>query len=457
MSEQLHLPSPIDPQRRRLLLVSLSGAGILAVGPLLSACRGGRGVAGGTLRSAQPRSISSNIGDLGPLQSPDVNGLRLPENFTSRVVARAGQDPTGDSGYLWHPFPDGGSTYPVRGGGWIYVCNSEFIPGGVGALSFDGFGNVVDAYAILKGSALNCAGGATPWGTWLSCEEYEAGHVFECDPTGDKVASQRRALGTFTHEAVAVDPEGGQLYLTEDEGDGGFYRFTPQNYPDLSRGRLEIAEVLGDDTDTRRRLIWHEVPNPNPALAMTNEMDAVVGEIPMLGELATPMLEVVGTPTRHQVSNSTAFDGGEGLGYYDGIIYFTTKGDNRIWAFDIAAETIEIIYDDDRFSDVVLTGVDNLEMSAAGDVLVAEDGDDMQIVAMTPEREVVPIVQVVGQKGSEITGPAFSPDGTRLYFNSQRGPKPSGDRVQAPEPGPSADGITYEIIGPFFDQSLSHG
>ena len=74
----------------------------------------------------------------------------------------------------------------------------------------------------------------------------------------------------------------------------------------------------------------------------------------------------------------------------------------------------------------------------AGDVLVAEDGGDNQICSIAPDREPVPIVHLIGHDGSEITGPAFDPSGTRLYFSSQRG-----------ETGQSEDGVTYEVTGPF--------
>jgi secreted PhoX family phosphatase len=106
---------------------------------------------------------------------PDENGLRLPEGFTSRILA-VGGEPVGDTGYAWHAFPDGAATFATDDGGWIYACNSEITAivaedqGGVSAIRFDADGEITDAYRILENSTSNCAGGPTPWGTWMSCE-----------------------------------------------------------------------------------------------------------------------------------------------------------------------------------------------------------------------------------------------------------------------------------------------
>ncbi len=356
-----------------------------------------------------PPALRSLIADIGPLEDPDMNGVRVAAGFTARVVARSGQMVPGTD-HEWHPFPDGGATFITEDGGWIYVSNSEMpLVGGVGALRFDASGALIDAYPILERTQINCAGGLTPWHTWLSCEEIGNGQVYECDPWGEMPAVARPALGVFRHEAAAVDPVNWNLYLTEDEGDGRFYRFRPDGmnsngFPELGSGTLEVAQV-----DMSGAVSWLPLPDPQAE-----------------GE----------TPTREQVPESTAFDGGEGIWYHAGVVYFSTKGSTRIWAYEIAAETISVLYDGEAISDPPLTGVDNLTVSCCGDVLVAEDGGSMQIVAILPSGELKPVMQIVGQDTSEVTGPAFDPSGTRLYFSSQRG---------------DGQGITYEIEGPFHE------
>jgi secreted PhoX family phosphatase len=295
----------------------------------------------------------------------------------------------------------------MEDGGWIYVSNCEVRDGrgGAGALRFDRQGTVIDSYSILENTSINCAGGATPWNTWLSCEEHEDGQVWECDPTGQRPAQVRPALGTFSHEAVAVDPVRQHLYLTEDQPNGGFYRFVPANpLPDLSTGRLEIASVA--ERDGRSWISWHAVPDP----------------------------QATSTLLREQVPAYTPFRGGEGIAYQDGRVYFTTKRDNRVWWHDVQSSELGVLYDIETSDERRLSGVDNVAITPAGDVLIAEDRGDMQIVVLTPSGKITPLVQVLGQDSSEITGPAFDPLFQRLYFSSQRGTA-----------GNSAGGITYEI------------
>jgi secreted PhoX family phosphatase len=379
----------------------------------MSGCTSGRPADSDTGLGPLPTPIPlrSLIDQIGPLGAADADGVRLPEGFSARIVARSGE-PVLPGGYEWHAWPDGGATFATRDGGWIYVSNSELpLVGGVGALRFDADGELIDAYRILEATSINCAGGPTPWGTWLSCEESELGRVFETDPWGEVEAVERPALGRFKHEAATVDPNLGCVYLSEDQSDGRFYRFEShgvdaQGHISLTDGELQVAVV-----DEAGGVTWVPVPDP-----LAEE-----------------------TPTRLQVPEATVFDGGEGIWWFEGTVYLSTKGDNRVWAYDTTTATLGIVYDRATTPDPdALYGVDNLTVSGCGDVLVAEDGGQMRIVAVMPNGDVKPLVQIEGQPDSEITGPAFDPSGTRLYFSSQRATGVLG-------------GITYEITGPFHE------
>lgn len=384
----------VDLSKRKFLRDGLCGLGVYGTGavwsnPLLGGCSNQQGYA---------------------LLDADENDVRLPAGFSSRIIARSSEPVMSGQGYQWHAAPDGGACFGREDGGWIYVSNSEIQPnGGVGAIVFDASGEVTDAYSILDNTRRNCAGGATPWGSWLSCEEVDDGLVWECYLDGQTPAVVRPALGVFNHEAVAVDVEHDHLYLTEDKPDGCLYRFTADSrgsdgFPDLAAGRLEVAvRPAGQDS-----LSWSLVPDPQ---ASQQE-------------------------TRYQVVSALTFDGGEGIAYFDGRVIFTTKGDDRVWSYNTSNQMLEIVYDAADYITPILTGVDNVTVSQAGDIYVAEDGGDLQVVVLDTQGSVYPIVQLAGHNKSEITGVAFSPDGKRLYFSSQRGVT-----------GLSENGVTFEITG----------
>lgn len=340
-------------------------------------------------------------------ESPDENGLLLPAGCRSRVIARAGHA-VEHSDYVWHAAPDGGGVLGLEDGGWIYLSNSERGKGkgGVGAIRFDAAGNITTAYGVHSGGSRNCGGCVTPWRTWLSCEEVSRGITWECDPWGRRPARPREALGVFKHESVAIDPRHNVLYLTEDERDGRFYRFLPARRAgggvDLSRGVLQVARVADDGA-----VAWDTVTDP---LARKR-------------------------PTRLQVAGSTPFNGGEGIAYRAGQIFFDTKGDDRVWRYDIDAARLSVFYDAARFAAPPLTGVDTIAVLGEY-LLVCEDGGDMQIVALAADGTPRPLLQLLGHDESEITGAALSPDGRRLYFSSQRGSS-----------GKSGDAVTYEVSG----------
>ncbi|TDD07577.1 DUF839 domain-containing protein [Saccharopolyspora terrae] len=341
----------------------------------------------------------------GALQAADANGIELPAGFTSRVIARS-THAVANAGYTWHSAPDGGACF-ADGAGWIYVSNSEMSSGGggVSAIRFDASGNTTDAYRILGGTTRNCAGGPIPWNTWLSCEETDFGYTWETDPWGVKAAVRRDAMGQFTHEAAACDPDRKVIYQTEDTSDGCFYRFIPTTWGGLSAGGT--LQVL---VENGTALSWVNVPDPD----------------------GSP------TPTRDQVTGAKIFNGGEGAFYRNGTCYFTTKGDNRVWAYDAANNQLHVAYDDNLTSNPPLTGVDNITGATVGDLYVAEDGGNMEICIITPDDIIAPFLRVTGQSASELCGVALNPAGNRMYFSSQRGTS-----------GSSSGGITYEVTGPF--------
>nr|MDQ3936530.1 PhoX family protein [Actinomycetota bacterium] len=394
--------------RREFLAGGMAAAGTLLFSPAF-------------LRDVLAAPATAGPGPYGPLQPPNEVGLMLPQGFTGRQIARGGM-PVEGTAYPWHFAPDGGAAYRTSGGGHVLVSNSETpaaLGGGASAIRFGPDGSIESAYRVLEGSNLNCAGGPTPWGTWLSGEEHEAGMIWEADPAGILPPVPRPALGNFSHEAAAVDPRRKHVYLTEDQDDGCFYRFTPTSYPSLAVGLLEVAVVAPDNSVT-----WRAVPDPN-----------VVTQA---------------APTRSQVPEATKFDGGEGLWHHDGIVYFTTKGDRRVWAYDTRSQTLDILYDRSLAPDAALNAVDNVTVSPYGDVYVCEDGGNMEICLITPDRVVAPFCRLgfpdgsvaPEHQGSEMAGVVFDPSGTRMYFSSQRAyPHMAGT--------PLADGATYEVTGPF--------
>ncbi len=431
--------------RRTFLRSTLAGAGAVALGDSL-------------FRPAQATTDSdAEHSSYGSLCAADLNGLQYPAGFTGRVIARSGL-PVGRTPHLWPPFPDGAACFAQSDGGWILVVNSENPPaldvdllpevqdllGGASAISFNRHGRIVDAYWVLRGTRTNCAGGATPWGSWLSCEEFDyttpgrlpgakpsaAGRVWECfpDDRGGSRAIERPTLGRFKHEAATFD-EQGRVYLTEDMPDGCLYRFTPSPVV-TGPESLESGE-------------FH-------ALKIASGSEGSVSWVGPIDAGAT------NESTRVQASGlgATIFDGGEGCFYDKGVVLFTTKGDDRVWALTVGApeseapDTIEVLYDGKKPGSV-LTGVDNIIVSPhTGNIYVAEDGSNMEVVVIETDddgnRTVAPLVRATGPQhgysspspvptASEITGLALSPDGRRLYFSGQRS---------------FGVGITYEVHSP---------
>jgi secreted PhoX family phosphatase len=379
----------------------------------------------GFWREAFAKPAVIGTGPYGALGRPDGNGVRLPAGFEARLIGYSGERVPGTS-FPWVFEPDGAACFPLRNGGWIYSANSEVngTGGGAASIRFSPDGEIEDAYRILGGTKWNCSGGATPWGTWLSGEEFRQGFVWECDPKRPGQGVARKLLGRYAHEAAVVDPATGWVYLTEDAGKGRLYRFRPDEYGDLSSGSLEAAKVNGGGS----KVSWVKVSPKQP----------------------------------ERSSATSEFNRGEGAYFSAGYVYFTTTGDDRVWALNTTTDAIEVIYDAAELGDAApLRDPDCITVHhTTGDIYVGEDQDDLQLVLLADgarNRVAAPFVQLIGHGGgesgapgqdpnvvpssswkppSEITGLAFSPDGSRLYMTSQRGL----DGVH---------GMTFEITGPF--------
>jgi hypothetical protein len=481
---------PLDlPGRRRFLRLSLASGGGVSVASFVAACGGGSdrivpvwGAAQPPVPAPEPAPTpapepapaptepprpTSPFEAMSELQPADANGVMLPQGFSSRIVARSGEPPL-PGRPAWHGAPDGGACFAAADGGWVYVSNSELAlgadmkpAGGVGALRFSKDGELIDSYPILKNTGGNCAGGSTPWGTWLSCEEFElapndplvaligrsAGLVWECDPFTPWVDGQSGrsfpALGRFSHEAVSVDPFNRVLYLTEDASGGRIYRFVcdatdwPEGLdrPRLQNGKLQVLQLRGLPANA-------EVIAAAATAGLDIDKPCAVDWVDALHpEQGQGYVRLAVAPAEGVVPPGTFFPKCEGTWYFNGIVYFATQSNHRIWAFDVANQTIEVIYDGNKNAvDPVTFAVnrpDNITITALGEIIATEDGGNLEIGIVRADRSAQVIARLVGHDASETTGPALSPDGTRLYFSSQRGTT-----------GKAEDGITFEIALP---------
>ncbi|MEC8998810.1 MAG: alkaline phosphatase PhoX [Actinomycetota bacterium] len=387
-------------------------------------------------------------------RSPDAHGLVLPEGFTARVVAEGGT-PVAGTDWLWPLFPDGKGTIPIGDGGWLLACNHEVFDfqtprlphGGASTVSFDAEGRITGAWPILEGSHSNSRGAATPWGTWLSCQEVHgagggdgAGLIWECDPTGERPAMPRPALGVRTHGSVAVNSADGRCYLTEAHRDGRLYRFTPSQ-GGLASESLEagVLEAMAVDLDSS--VTWLPVADPTGTVA----------------------------PTRVQAAAATVIPMGGGVAVHDETLWFTTGLDDRVHVVDLTAGRHRVAWDGMRRRRP-LAGIGDLTVSPAGEVFAVEDRGDMEVVLLSPSvggdsdgGDVArPFCRMVGDghRFSAVTGPCFDPSGTRMYVSSLRGRGEAlvRDVVSELDWGDGVEGrhvgVTYEVTGPFHEPEV---
>ena len=325
----------------------------------------------------------------------------------------------------------------------------KYAGGGVTRLRFDARqGAWLGAEAALGGTMTNCAGGTTPWGSWLSCEEdlsspgrgsklrRNHGYVFEVDALGQTSAEPIKEMGRFLHEACAVDPESGYVYMTEDNDTSGFYRYLPDTPGKLHAGGLLQMLKVGDRKGLRTEeqapgnsfdVEWVSIRKPDTAHQQGTRNN-------------------MGVFMQGYRQGGAVFRRGEGCIHADGKILFTctTGGRNgmgQVWAYDLERQRIELVLESPGSED--LNHPDNLAASPRGGLIICEDGSrpEQQMVGMSRDGGLFPFARnkvilngeiPIGKgdyRASEWAGACFH--GNWLFAN-----------IQVP-------GVTLAITGPW--------
>jgi uncharacterized protein len=437
------------------------------------------------------REETAGYGDL----VADPGGLiDLPDGFQYRVISQEGSKLSNGAPVPGHH--DGMAAFRGRGDTTILVRNHELFdgdeapqgapvegrrpydrgqPGGTTAIVVRADLRTIEEYVTSSGTRTNCAGGATPWGTWLTCEEDRSdghGFVFEVVPEEPENRLSRtpiREMGFFSHEAVAVDPRTGTVYLTED---------------DLQRGALDPTDPRKDTIESfLYRYLPHDRRKRPGALQRGGRLQALaikernpVTDLLDQGRRFGIVWEDVRPEDAHEEASrlgAVPFNRLEGAFLAGGALWFadTTGGLGRlgqIYRYMPATETLELFFDgsDPR----QMKGPDNVVVTPFGDLWFVEDFGQPgnRIMGITPKGSVYEFARIRDEE-AEFSGPTFSPDGKTFFVNlytpgatfAIRGPfervNPGRQRqmaAAAPPPG-LGPGISEELAEAAVRQGLS--
>ena len=411
----------------------------------------------------------------GELKVDPFGVLDLPEGFSYRAISKVGERM--DDGLYVPALHDGMGAFAGPGGSTILIRNHEVssteprlgafgwsnellqrtddadfydrghgnrpLLGGTTTLVYDTRARRLEKqFLSLAGTARNCSGGPTPWNSWISCEEYtprpdathrrDHGYNFEVPATtrpGLAEPVPLRAMGRFTHEAVAVDPRTGMVYQTEDLDDGLIYRFVPKRPGRLAEGgRLEVLAVRDRPSlDTRNWLDEQGAPQ-HPRVQ--------IGRAMATSWLPIDDVESPNDDLRHRgfALGAARFARSEGMWYSRNAIYFAcTNGGaarlGQIWRYrpspDVAGQNSQsrpghlelFIESTDK---AILQSADNLTAAPWGDLFVCEDGpDENHVLQVTTTGRILKFASN-RLTNDEFAGATFSLDGTTLFVNIQR-------------------------------------
>jgi len=402
--------------------------------------------------SASGCSTLAARGASGSLVEDPAGLIDLPRGFTYRIISTLGE--AMDDGEAVPDRADGMGAFRGDGGRVILVRNHELraaasrlsgdgfdrwkgggtLPGGTTTLVFDpASGRTVAQFRSLAGTIRNCGGGVTPWRSWLTCEEdvsnkgaslgKDHGWVFEvpADLRGRARPVPLKALGRFNHEAAAVDPRTGIVYLTEDREDGLFYRFVPARPGRLIEGgRLQALALADGPGDSRN---WRGVTLPVRRGASARWIG--------LSETDSPGDDL---RLRGAAAGATLFARGEGIHMGRGELYFTaTSGGaarlGQVMRYrpsplegrpDEARRpgTLDLFFESTS-RDQFHYG-DNLTVGPNGHLFVCEDQPgitvDNHIRGIRPDGTAYAFARLRMQ--TELAGACFSPDGRILFVNA---------------------------------------
>ena len=410
---------------------------------LVAACGDGSGGGVTAPLPTSPPTTPQPVG-YGALLSDPAALLDLPGGFSYRVISSEGMAMS-DGGQVPGNC-DGMGCFALPGGRIALVRNHELSPGAAaGAILASGYDSttagvvlpggtttiVLDSATLavqaqfrsLAGTIRNCAGGVTPWGSWLSCEEdvtnagsgvgRDHGYVFEvpAGATAPVAPVPLTAMGRFRHEAAVVDPASGAVFLTEDRDDGLLYRFLPSQPGNLAAGgQLQALAFVDGRTDTRN---WSSA-------AITAGQWASLRWI----DLSQPQAPVDDLRQRGLAAGAARFARGEGIHVGRGELYFvcTSGGAARlgqVFRLDLSGtgSRLQLFYESNDASQFNFG--DNITIAPDGQLIVCEDQGmppiDNHLRGITPQGVAYPIARL--RTSSELAGACFSPDGRILFLN----------------------------------------